>query len=492
MYIFWICNVLNGFNLDDLKRNRAKLPVFEAVEITDLAAEGMAIARVGKKTGDDKELVVFVEKCVPGDVVDIKIVRKQKNFMQGIPLKFHNESPLRIVARCSHFGTCGGCKWQCLPYELQLRYKHKQVVDQLKHLGKFDFPEPDFILRADEEYFYRNKLEYTFSNKRWLEQAEMDQNEKDLNGLGFHIPGKFDKILDIKHCYLQGGLSDNIRLIAKQTAIEMGLDFFDLREQKGFLRNLIIRNSASTIDLMVIVSFFEERKEAREFFLNALSERFPEITSLMYVINGKRNDTISDLPVVLFKGKPFITEQMEELKYRIGPKSFFQTNSKQAYKLYSVARDFAGLSGKETVYDLYTGTGTIALFIARIAAKVIGIEYIEEAVKDARENALLNNITNASFYAGDMKDILNQEFFHKNGKPDVIILDPPRAGVHKNVIDAILQANAKKIVYVSCNAATQARDIQLLSEGYKVQEVQPVDMFPQTAHVENVVLLIQK
>jgi 23S rRNA (uracil1939-C5)-methyltransferase len=475
-----------------LKRRRGELPVYEAIEITDLAAEGMAIARVGTKTGDDKELVVFVEKCVPGDVVDIKIVRKQKNFMQGFPLKFHKESPLRIVARCNHFGTCGGCKWQCLPYELQLKYKHKQVVDQLKHLGKFDFPEPDFILQADEEYFYRNKLEYTFSNKRWLEQAEMDENEKDLNGLGFHIPGMFDKILDIKHCYLQGGLSDNIRLIAKQIAIEMGLDFFDLREQVGFLRNLIIRSSATTSDLMVIVSFFKEMKDQIEFFLIELSVRFPEITSLMYVINGKKNDTISDLPVELFKGKAFITEEMEGIKFRIGPKSFFQTNSKQAYKLYALARDFAGLSGKEIVYDLYTGTGTIALFIAGMASRVIGIEYIEEAVRDARENALLNDIRNTSFFSGDMKDILNEDFIHRNGRPDVIILDPPRAGVHKNVTDAILLANAKKIVYVSCNAATQARDIQLLSGQYRVEKVQPVDMFPQTAHVENVVLLIQK
>jgi 23S rRNA (uracil1939-C5)-methyltransferase len=370
-----------------------------------------------------------------------------------------------------------------------LEYKQKQVTDQLKHIGKIDFQETLQIVGSDDQFFYRNKLEYTFSNKRWLQQNEMSEEPHDMNALGFHIPGKFDKVLDIKHCYLQGNISDIIRLAAKAIAEEMNLPFFDLRHQNGFLRNLIIRNSSSTNDLMVIVSFFEDDDSRRTEYLNKIALTFPEISSLMYVVNSKKNDTIFDLPVKLYKGKEYIIEKMEDLNFKIGPKSFFQTNSKQAYKLYSIAREFASLTGIETVYDLYTGIGTIANFIAHKASKVIGIEYIPEAIEDAKENSKLNKITNTRFYNGDMKNILNKEFIKVNGHPDVIILDPPRAGVHKDVIDAILEADSEKIVYVSCNAATQARDIQLLSNKYSVQKSQSVDMFPQTAHVENVVLL---
>jgi 23S rRNA (uracil1939-C5)-methyltransferase len=474
-----------------LKRHKGKLPFFEMVEIDDLAAEGMAIAKINLDPESGKSLILFVEQAVPGDIVDVQVSKKQKNFMQGYVKKFHKYSDLRIDARCEHFGTCGGCKWQMLPYSLQLKYKQKQVIDQLIHIGKIISPETLDILGSDEEYFYRNKLEFTFSNKRWLEIEEMENPDKQLDGLGFHIPGKFDKVLDLKNCYLQGGKSNEIRLFAKAIAKELGITFFDLREQNGFLRNLTIRNSLSTGDLMVIVSFFSENKKVLENFLNQLAKKFPEITSLMYVINPKRNDTITDLDVVLYKGKDHIIEEMEGLIFKIGPKSFFQTNSKQAYKLYSIAREFASFKGNEIVYDLYTGTGTIANFIANSVAKVVGIEYVIEAIEDARENSALNQIKNTSFFAGDMKDILNEEFIKINGKPDVIILDPPRAGVHPKVIDAILFANPDRIVYVSCNAATQARDIQLMSQFYKVDKIQPVDMFPQTAHVENVVLLLK-
>ena len=458
----------------------------------DLASEGVAIAKLKLEEGSDKELVIFVEQAVPGDVVDIKITRKQKNFMQGYVTKFHKYSNLRITPECQHFGTCGGCKWQCLPYPVQLKYKRKQVIDQIRHIGRLEIPESCEIIGSEDEFYYRNKLEFTFSDKRWLENEELNDPEKDLNGLGFHIPGKFDKVLDIKKCHLQGGKSNEIRLTAKQIANELGLGFFDLKVQEGFLRNLIIRNSATTNDLMVIVSFFSDDKKNRENFLDKLSAKIPEITSLMYVINPKRNDTISDLPIFQYKGNDHIIEEMEGLRFKIGPKSFYQTNSKQAYKLYCITREFASLKGTETVYDLYTGTGTIANFVAKFSAKVIGIEYIPDAIEDARENSRINNIHNTSFFAGDIKDILNDEFMKINGQPDVIIMDPPRAGLHKNVIESILSTNADRIVYVSCNAATQARDINLLSEKYRIDKIQPVDMFPQTTHVENVVLLTKK
>lgn len=468
------------------------MPLFERVTVIDLAAEGLALAKVRLEKENDNELIIFIEKCIPGDIVDVQIIKKQRNFMQGYPVKFHKYSDKRIDAKCLHFGTCGGCKWQNLPYTEQLFYKQKQVIDQLTHIGNIELPTPNEILKSPEEYYYRNKLEFTFSNKRWLQKEEIGAEINNMDALGFHIPGKFDKVLDIDQCYLQGSLSNEIRLAAKEIAQNLNLDFFDLREQKGFLRNLIVRNAESTGDLMVIVSFFMDNKKNRERFLEELAARFPQISSLMYVINPKKNDTIVDLNVDIYKGKNHIVEEMEELKFKIGPKSFFQTNTKQAYQLYRLVREYASLEGNEIVYDLYTGTGTIANFIASKAKKVIGIEYVEEAIEDAKQNSHYNNIFNTSFFAGDIKDVLNEEFILRNGKPDVIILDPPRAGVHKNVIDGMLHADAKKIVYVSCNAATQARDINLLADKYRVQKFCPVDMFPQTAHVENVALLLKK
>lgn len=475
-----------------MKNRNRKLPLFERVTVIDLAAEGLALAKVRLEKENDNELIIFIEKCIPGDIVDVQIIKKQRNFMQGYPVKFHKYSDKRIDAKCLHFGTCGGCKWQNLPYTEQLFYKQKQVIDQLTHIGNIELPTPNEILKSPEEYYYRNKLEFTFSNKRWLQKEEIGAEINNMDALGFHIPGKFDKVLDIDQCYLQGSLSNEIRLAAKEIAQNLNLDFFDLREQKGFLRNLIVRNAESTGDLMVIVSFFMDNKKNRERFLEELAARFPQISSLMYVINPKKNDTIVDLNVDIYKGKNHIVEEMEELKFKIGPKSFFQTNTKQAYQLYRLVREYASLEGNEIVYDLYTGTGTIANFIASKAKKVIGIEYVEEAIEDAKQNSHYNNIFNTSFFAGDIKDVLNEEFILRNGKPDVIILDPPRAGVHKNVIDGILHADAKKIVYVSCNAATQARDINLLADKYRVQKFCPVDMFPQTAHVENVALLLKK
>ena len=470
-------------------RKRKKLPFYEKVAIIDLAAEGKAIAKIKTNSDDEREMIVFVSNCVPGDVVDIQINRKKKSFMEAYPVNFHKYSDLRVNAKCSHFGVCGGCKWQSIPYELQLKYKQKQVVDQLTHLGNIELPEADTILASPNEYYYRNKLEFTFSNRRWLTKEEIDNNSpKQMNALGFHIPKMFDKIIDVDKCFLQADPSNDIRLAIKQYALENKLSFFDLRNNEGFLRNLIIRTS-TTGDLMVILSFYYEDKKLREGLLNFIKEKFPEVTSLMYVINPKRNDTITDLPVKLFAGKNHIYEQMENLRFKIGPKSFYQTNSEQAYNLYCLVREYADLSGKETVYDLYTGTGTIANFIAKNAKKVIGIEYVPEAIDDAKVNSDINKIKNTFFYAGDMKDVLNEDFISKNGKPDVIITDPPRAGMHKDVVKAILKATPEKIVYVSCNAATQARDIQLLNEKYKVIKYRPVDMFPHTAHVENIALL---
>ncbi len=476
-----------------MRRRRYKnLPTFEKVEIIDLAAEGKAIAKVKQREDDENSIVIFVTGCVPGDVVDVKISKKSKSFMEGYPVAYHKLSELRIDATCSHFGTCGGCKWQNLPYDLQLKYKHKQVEDQLTRIGKIDLPKADNIMPSSDTYYYRNKLEFTFSNKRWLTKDEIDSDKKlEMNALGFHIPGKFDKILDIEHCYLQKNPSNDIRLFVKKTAQENDMSFYDVRNESGFLRNIIIRSS-STGDLMVIVIFFYDDAKKRSILLDALQREFPEISSLMYVINTKKNDSISDLDAKLHSGKDHIFEQMDNLRFKIGPKSFYQTNSEQAYNLYSLAKEYADLKGDELVYDLYTGTGTIANFVARDAKKVVGVEYVAEAIEDAKVNSSINNIENTVFYAGDMKDVLNKQFIKENGRPDVIILDPPRAGVHPKVIEAILQTDAQRIVYVSCNAATQARDIGLLSEHYKVVKYQPVDMFPQTAHVENVALLVRK
>ena len=469
-------------------RRRKKLPLYENIEIIDLAAEGKAIAKI--KTGeDDKEMIVFVSGCVPGDIVDIQVNRKKKSFMEAYPVNFHKYSDLRVSAKCAHFGVCGGCKWQNLPYSKQLEYKHKQVVDQLTHIGGIELPEAEQILASPKEYYYRNKLEFTFSNRRWLTKEEIaDERPKQMNALGFHIPKMFDKIVNVETCYLQGDPSNDIRTAIRQYALDNELSFFDLRNEEGFLRNLIIRTS-TTGDLMVILSFFYEDKSLREGLLNFIKEEFPQISSLMYVINPKKNDIITDLPVKLFSGKDHIFEQMEDLRFKIGPKSFYQTNSEQAYNLYCLVREYAGLTGNETVYDLYTGTGTIANFVAKNAKKVIGVEYVPEAIEDAKVNSEINQIENTLFYAGDMKDVLNNNFIAQNGKPDIIITDPPRAGMHKDVVKVLLNAAPEKIVYVSCNAATQARDIQLLDEKYKVIKYRPVDMFPHTAHVENIALL---
>jgi len=465
---------------------KKELPLLEKVRITDIAAEGNALARVDN-------MVVFVPMLIPGDVVDIQVIRKRKKFLDGRAVRFHEYSSDRIKPRCSHFGICGGCKWQHLPYDLQLHYKEKQVKDNLTRIGKVELAGMNPIIGSGDEYLYRNKLEYTFSNRRWYTKEEVQSGvefERE-NALGFHIPGLFDKVLDINWCHLQPEPSNSIRKALREYAVSNNLEFFDLREQKGFLRNLVIRNSLAG-SVMVIVVFFHEDIQKRESLLDFLISEFPAITSLMYVINSKKNDSLNDQTPVLYKGEDHIFEEMAGLKFRIGPKSFYQTNTRQALELYNVAKKFAGLTGNEIVYDLYTGAGTIANFIAGSAAKVIGIEYVDEAVRDAVINSRLNNIHNTFFFAGDMKDILNEDFIMSNGKPDVIITDPPRGGMHEDVIKAILTAAPEKIVYVSCNAATQARDILLLAADYEVAGVQPVDMFPHTHHVENVVLMKRK
>ena len=439
------------------------------------------------------ELVIFVPYVVPGDVVDLQVKRKKNHYAEAVAVKFHEKSPLRTEPFCSHFGVCGGCKWQCLSYEEQLKYKQKQVFDNLTRIGKVELPEFRPILGSEKTCFYRNKLEFTFSNKRWLTEEEVKQDVKydQMNAVGFHIPGAFDKVLAIDKCWLQDDISNQIRNAVRDYAYAHNFPFFDLRTQEGLLRNIMIRTS-STGELMVVLQCKVTDDEGRckmEEILQFMADSFPQITSLMYVINNKCNDTIGDLDVEVFKGNDHIFEEMEGLRFKVGPKSFYQTNSEQAYNLYKVAREFAGLTGNELVYDLYTGTGTIANFVARQARKVVGIEYVPEAIEDAKVNSALNGIDNTLFYAGDMKDILTNDFIAEHGRPDVIITDPPRAGMHNDVIDVILAAEPKRIVYVSCNPATQARDLQLLDGKYKVTAVQPVDMFPHTHHVENVVQL---
>lgn len=439
------------------------------------------------------ELVIFVPYVVPGDVVDLQVKRKKNHYAEAVAVKFHEKSPLRTEPFCSHFGVCGGCKWQCLSYEEQLKYKQKQVFDNLTRIGKVELPEFRPILGSEKTRFYRNKLEFTFSNKRWLTEEEVKQDVKydQMNAVGFHIPGAFDKVLAIDKCWLQDDISNQIRNAVRDYAYAHNFPFFDLRTQEGLLRNIMIRTS-STGELMVVLQCKvtdDEGRRKMEEILQFMADSFPQITSLMYVINNKCNDTIGDLDVEVFKGNDHIFEEMEGLRFKVGPKSFYQTNSEQAYNLYKVAREFAGLTGNELVYDLYTGTGTIANFVARQARKVVGIEYVPEAIEDAKVNSALNGIDNTLFYAGDMKDILTNDFIAEHGRPDVIITDPPRAGMHNDVIDVILVAEPKRIVYVSCNPATQARDLQLLDGKYKVTAVQPVDMFPHTHHVENVVQL---
>ena len=465
---------------------KKELPLLEKVCITDIGAEGNALARINNQ-------VVFVPMLIPGDVVDIQVIKKRKKYLRGRVVRFHEYSADRIKPVCIHFGICGGCRWQHLPYELQLQYKEKQVRENLARIGKVEIPAVNPIIGSTDIFFYRNKLEYTFSDKRWLTREEMmsDNDFTNEDALGFHIPGLFDKVLDIRECHLQRQPSDSIRDSVRQYAHKKGLKFFNLREQTGFMRNLIIRNSSKG-KVMVIVVFFHDEPERREGLLDFLVSEFPQISSLFYVINSKQNDSLTDQDPVLYRGDDHLIEEMDGLKFRIGPKSFYQTNTGQALKLYKTAKEFAGFTGNEIVYDLYSGTGTISNFVAGSARKVIGIEYVEEAVKDSFINAAMNSIRNVSFFAGDIKNVLTEQFIKTNGNPDVIITDPPRAGMHSGVVTTILSSAPEKIVYISCNPATQARDISMLSDKYDVTMVQPVDMFPHTHHVENVVLLKRK
>jgi len=466
-----------------LAKKRKELPLLENVEIEAFAAEGKALARVDN-------LVVFVPFAAPGDVVDIRLSRKRKQYAEGRIVAFKRYSADRVEPFCSHFGVCGGCQWQHLPYPSQLKYKQQQVLDVLQRIAKVELPEARPILGSEKDRFYRNKLEYTFSNKRWrtLEEIQSGEEFKNNEALGFHIPGMFDKVLDIEKCFLQEDFSNRVRLSVKAFCLAHQMDFFDLKLQQGLMRNLIVRTT-STGQKMVIVVFFREETASREALLNHLLNEFPEITSLIYVINNKANDTIFDRETVVYHGSAYIVEEMEGLQFIIGPKSFYQTNSEQAYRLYSLVREFAGLQGNELVYDLYTGTGTIANFLARQCRKVIGIEYIPEAIEDARANAELNGIKNTTFFAADVKDLLNNDFTAEQGRPDVLITDPPRAGMHGDVVKTILSAAPERVVYVSCNPSTQARDLSLMDNLYQVEALQAVDMFPHTRHVENVVLL---
>ena len=469
-----------------MSRKRKPLPILTDILITDVAAEGKAIAKVDN-------LVIFVPYVVPGDVVDLQIKRKKHRYAEAEAIAIKKYSELRAKPFCKHFGVCGGCKWQCLPYEEQLRFKQKQVADNLTRIGKIELPEMMPILGSKHVARYRNKLEFGFSNKKWLtsEQVASGVQFDCMDAVGFHIPGAFDKILDIEECHLMDDINNRLRNGIRAYALAHGLTFFDLRQQTGLLRNMMLRTSA-TGEIMLLMQFCmrgaDDEAQAKA-LMEYLRTTFPEVTSLLYVNNTKCNDTIGDLDVITFAGTPFIYETMEGLRFKVGPKSFYQTNTEQAYELYKVARNFAALTGDELVYDLYTGTGTIANFVARQARQVVGIEYVPEAIEDAKVNAALNGLDNTLFYAGDMKDILTTGFIERHGKPDVIITDPPRAGMHADVVNAILFAAPRRIIYVSCNPATQARDLALLDADYRVTKVQPVDMFPQTHHVENVVCL---
>ena len=469
-----------------MARKKANYPLIESLEIVSVAAEGKALGRYN-------DVVVFVPMAVPGDVVDVQVRSKRRRFMEGYIVRFVKKSPMRVDPVCEHYGVCGGCKWQHLPYEEQLRFKQEQVTDQLARIGKVDLPAVSPIIGSEKTFFYRNKLEFTFSSKRWLTDEEVASGTEfaDNEALGFHIPNMFDKVLDIRKCWLQADPSNPIRMAVREFCIASGYSFYNPREHAGLMRNLIVRTS-TTGEVMAIVVFGENDPQRIDALLQHTAEKFPQITSLMYVVNTKLNDTIGDLDILLYKGNDHIFEQMEGLRFKIGPKSFYQTNSLQAYELYKIARDFAALTGAETVYDLYTGTGTIANFVARQCRKVVGVEYVPEAIEDAKVNARLNGIGNAVFYAGDMKDVLNERFIAENGRPDVVILDPPRAGIHEDVARTILTAVPARIVYVSCNPATQARDVALLDGAYRVTKIQPVDMFPHTHHVENVVQLMRR
>ena len=480
-------------NTKKMSRKHKERQVIEAVEITDVAAEGKSLARINDK-------VVFVPYAVPGDIVDIEIVRKKHSYMEGVVARMVKESPLRVAPLCPHFGVCGGCKWQMLPYSEQIRWKQKQVMDALTRLAHIELPECSPILGSEQTEGYRNKLDFGCANKQWLTSEQLLSSVPFSPAVGFHITGAFDKILPIDDCRLMHPLHNEIRNGIRDFALSHGYSFFDLRAQTGLMRGIIVRCS-NTGEWMVILHFHYDhttpetlsasRRQAED-LLAYVRDTFPQVTSLMYLDNQKCNDTIGDQDIQLYHGSDHIFLEMEGLRFKVGPKSFYQTNTRQAYTLYKVARDFAALTGDELVYDLYTGTGTIANFVARKARKVVGIEYVPEAIEDAKVNSRINGISNTVFYAGDMKDILNADFIRDNGKPDVIITDPPRAGMHQDVIDTILFADPRRIVYVSCNPATQARDLQLLDSAYKVERIQPVDMFPHTHHVENVVLLTHR
>jgi 23S rRNA (uracil1939-C5)-methyltransferase len=466
------------------KRKTTDKIVFDNIAVLDAGAKGVSVA----KAPDGK--VIFIPNVVPGDVVDVQTFKKRKSYYEGKAVHFHEYSADRVIPPCQHFGACGGCKWQNMLYEKQLYYKNREVYNHLKRIGKIELPEFEPIKGSDKHFYYRNKMEFSFSNARWMTDNEIQSGHEftDRNALGFHIPRMWDKILDITHCHLQEDPSNAIRNAVRDFANEHNLAFFNPREHSGLLRTLMLR-TASTGEIMVLLQFFDDNKQERELILDFLADNFPSITSLQYVVNQKANDTLYDQDVILYKGRDYILEEMEGLTFSINAKSFYQTNSDQAYQLYSITRDFAGLTGNELVYDLYTGTGTIAQFVSRKAKKVVGVEAVPEAIADAKENARRNNITNCEFFVGDMKAVFNEDFINTHGHPDVIITDPPRDGMHKDVVEQILRIAPQKVVYVSCNSATQARDLALMDEVYKVTRVRPVDMFPQTHHVENVVLL---
>lgn len=467
-----------------MSRKRKELPLVEGLEITAVAAEGNALARI------EGEKVVFIPFGAPGDIADVKIDRSKRSFCEGHIERLVKPSPIRVTPLCEHFTICGGCRWQHLPYSFQLETKRQQVIDALQRIAKVAYPEVNPIIGSEKIWEYRNKMEYTFSNKSWLtfEQLRSGEDFPDRDAAGFHIPGAFDKVLDIKKCHLQDDFGNRLRIFIKDYGKQHGYSFYDLKAQQGLLRTLMIRIS-STGQIMAVIVFGENDVEKINELMDAVAQNFPEITSLLYIINTKVNDTIGDQDIIVYKGLPYIEEEMEGLRFRVGAKSFYQTNSRQAYRLYKVVRDFADIRKNELVYDLYTGTGTIANFVAGNAGKVIGIEYVPEAIEDAKVNSAVNGITNTLFFAGDMKNVLTDEFIAEHGQPDVMIIDPPRAGMHEDVVNVILRTAPRRIIYVSCNPATQARDLALLDEKYAIDEVQPVDMFPHTQHVENVVKL---
>lgn len=460
---------------------KGKTQILENIEVTGITADGLAVGR-------HNDMVIFIQRAVPGDVVDVEIMKKKANYREGRAINFHSYSDKRATPPCPHFGVCGGCKWQNMQYTHQLFYKQQQVEQTLRRLAKVDMPEMEPILGSPEEYFYRNKMDFAFAQKQWLTPAQMQEMVPFAPALGFHVPKYWDRILNVDECFLQPEPSNSIRLAVREFTLANGYSYFDPRDKVGLMRNMIIRNT-TTGEVMVIVVFYYRDDEKIEALMQHLQEKFPQITSLNYIVNEKANDTIYDQDIIVYKGTPHIMEQMDKLRFKVGPKSFYQTNPKQGHNLYNIALEFANLQGGETVYDLYTGTGTIACFLAQTAAKVVGVEYVPEAIEDAKENATINNLNNTAFFAGDMKDVLNDEFIATHGKPDVIVTDPPRAGMHEDVVRKIVELAPKRIVYVSCNPATQARDIAMMNEKYCVVRIKPVDMFPHTQHVENVILL---